>query len=136
MSKLELSAEQLAVISNNMFGGVNFTIRAYSNVIGADGTGGAEITAAGYVPIAVTNNLTTFPAADAANTSRSNAVKLPDPFMAITENFSILSYGIFKTSNGEFLGRKVLDAPYDVTDGQSFGFPVGSFTYEGTSVLT
>lgn len=128
---LEFSLSERNRIADNLFGGENFTIKAFSGVIAADGTGGTEITAAGYAAIAVTNNTATFP--NASNGTRANAVKLPSTFLEITADFTVLSLGFFKTSDNTFLARKVFDVPFEVYNGQSFGFQIGAITFTPTN---
>lgn len=110
-------------IANNMFGGEDFEIRAYSNTISATGTGGTEITAAGYSPIEIENNTTNFPLATAG--TRANVVAFSK---TLTAAATIVSIGIF-SEDGDFLARKVFDAPLTVEAGQLWRFPVGSITY-------
>ncbi len=112
------------IANTKFFNNEDFTIKAFSGVVSASGAG-AEITAAGYAPIAVTNDLTTFPAA--TNGTRSNAVIFETP--EFTEDADILSYGIFKTADGTFLGRVVKDAPFTVSVGQKLRFPVNSISF-------
>lgn len=111
-------------IANNMFGGVNFKIRAYSDTISATGTGGTEITAGGYSPIEIVNNAANFPLA--TNGQRTNAVAFEKTF---TTQATIVSIGIFATVSGDFLGRKILDAPLVIAAGQIWRFPIGSIIF-------
>ena len=115
-------------IANDLFGDANFTIKAFSNIISNTGTGGTEITAAGYSPIAVTNDTTNFPAATTG--TRSNAVAFERDF---TADASILSLGFFKTSDGTFLARKVYDAAFLVSAGQKWRFAAGSIVFTPTN---
>lgn len=121
---LEFSIIERNRLANDLFGGADFTIKAYSNTISSTGTGGTEITAAGYSAIAVTNNTTNFPAATTG--TRASAVEFTKSF---TADASIKSIGIFKTSDGTFLARKVYDTPLAVLAGQDWRFPIGSITY-------
>lgn len=111
-------------IANNLFGGANFEIRAYSNTISATGTGGTELSGDGYSPIAITNNLTNFPTA--TNGVRANAVAFEKTF---TAQKTIASIGIF-SATGDFLARKVLMTSLVVGANQNWKFPVGSITFE------
>jgi hypothetical protein len=121
---LEYSIVERNRLANDLFGGADFTIKAYSNTISATGTGGTEITSAGYSPIAVANNTTNLPAATTG--TRTNAVEF---FKSLTADASIKSIGIFKTSDGTFLARKVYDSPLAVLAGQDWRFPVGSMNF-------
>lgn len=114
-------------IANNLFGGANFEIRAYSNTISATGTGGTEIAVSGYSPIAIVNNTTNFPTATTG--TRANAVAFEKTFAAAA---TIVSIGFF-SSTGDFLGRKILPAPLVVGAGQNWRFPVGSITFTPTN---
>lgn len=121
---VEYSLEERNRIANDMFGGADFEIRAYSDTaIAADGTGGTEITADGYSPIEITNDTTTFPAATTG--TRANAVIFSKSF---DEAATIASIGIF-TQTGDFLARLVLDTPLEIEAGQLWRFPVGSFSF-------
>lgn len=119
---LEFSLVERNRIANDFFGGEDIVIKAYSNTISATGTGGTEITADGYEPIAITNNTTNFPVATTG--TRSNAVEFSKAF---TEDASISSYGIWAGST--FLGRVVFSSPFVVSAGQNWRFPVSSITY-------
>ena len=114
-------------IANNLFGGADFEIRAYSNTISNTGTGGTEIDADGYSPIEITNNLTNFPLATTG--TRTNAVAFSKTF---TEDAEIVSIGIF-SSSGDFLARRVLDEPLEVAAGQQWRFPIGSINFTPTN---
>lgn len=110
-------------IANDMFGGFDFEIRAYSDTVGADGTGGTEIDADGYEPIEITNDTTNFPLATTG--TRENAVVFSKTF---DEAATIVSIGIF-AAGGDFLARKVFDEPLEIEAGQLWRFPVGSITF-------
>lgn len=125
---IEFSLIERNRVANNLFNNANFTIRAYSNTIGADGAGGTELTSAGYSAINITNDLTNFPTA--TNGTRSNAVEYYRDF---TADGSISSIGIFNTATGEFLARKVYATPFLVTNGQRWRFAVGSITFTPTN---
>ena len=124
MANPEFSLLERNRIANSLFGGVDFVIKAYSDTVSATGTGGTEITAGGYSPIAVTNNTTNFPIASTG--TRSNAVEFSKTF---TSAGTIQSIGIFAAGTGDFLARKILATPLAVGAGQSWRFPVGSFTF-------
>lgn len=114
-------------IANDLFGGEDFEIRAYSNTISGTGTGGTEIDADGYSPIEIVNDTTNFPAATTG--TRTNAVAFEK---TLTEDATIVSIGIF-SSGGDFLARKVLTAPLEIEAGQKWRFPVGSITFTPTN---
>lgn len=114
-------------IANDLFGGEDFEIRAYSNTVSSTGTGGTEITADGYEPIEIENNTTNFP--NATLGTRSNAVAFEK---TLTEEATIQSIGVF-SSGGAFLARKVLTPPLAVEAGQKWRFPVGSITFTPTN---
>ena len=120
---VEFSLLERNRIANNLFGGANFVIRAYSNQISATGTGGTELVNAGYSAIAVENNTTNFPLA--TNGTRSNSVAFERAF---TESGSIASVGIF-AENGDFLARRVYDQPLVVEAGQNWRFPPLSISF-------
>lgn len=111
-------------IANNLFGGVNFEIRAYSDIVSDTGTGGTEITAAGYSPIAVANDTTNFPLATLG--TRENAVEFSKTF---TQSATIVSLGIFAAVSGVFIARQILAAPLVIPAGQTWRFPIGSFSF-------
>lgn len=124
---IEFSLTELNRIANDLFGGVDFEIRAYSDTLQADGTGGTELTASGYSPIAVTNDTTNFPTATTG--TRANAVVFTKTFDAAA---TIVSIGVF-TSTGGFLARDVLATPLAVEAGQIWRFTVGSFSFTPTN---
>lgn len=123
----EYSLSERNRIANDLFGGVDFEIRAYSDTIAADGTGGTEIDADGYSPIEIVNDLTNFPTATTG--TRANAVAFEKTF---TEAAEIVSIGVFSDTD-DFLARRVLDAPLEVEAGQKWRFPVGSITFTPTN---
>lgn len=131
MANPEYSLLERNRIANNLFGGVDFEIRAYSDIVSDTGTGGTEITVAGYSPIAVANDATNFP--PATDGSRANAVEFAKNFTAAA---TIVSIGIFAAVSGDFLARKILDAPLTIAAGESFRFPVGSFTFAAQNITT
>lgn len=124
---VEFSLLERNRVANNLFGGADFEIRAYSNTISSTGTGGTEINAAGYSPIQITNNTTNFPLA--ANGTRANAVAFQKTFTAPA---SIASVGIFSAA-GDFLARRVYATPLEVAAGQNWSFAVGSITFTPTN---
>jgi len=124
MANPEYSLLERNRIANNMFGGVDFEIRAYSDTISASGSGGTEITADGYSPIEIENDTTNFPLATLG--TRSNAVVFEKIF---TEAAEIVSIGIFAQASGDFLGRRVLDEPLEISAGQVWRFPIGSIIF-------
>ncbi len=115
-------------IANNLFGGADFTIKAYSDTISALGSGGTELTAAGYSPILILNNTTNFPLATTG--TRSNAVAFQK---TLTAAATIVSIGIFATASGDFLARKVLTVPLTIDAGQNWRFNIGSITFAPTN---
>ena len=121
--QVEFSLLERNRIANNLFGGANFVIKAYSNQISATGANGVELSNAGYSAIAVANNTTNFPLA--TNGTRSNSVAFERAF---TESAAIASVGIF-AENGDFLARRIYDQPLSVEAGQNWRFPVGSFSF-------
>lgn len=116
------------IANTKFFNNEDFTIKAFSDVVNTSGAG-TEITAAGYAAIEVTNDLTNFPTATIG--TRSNAVILETA--EFTEDASITSIGIYKTSDDTFLARKVYDTPLEVSIGQKWRFPVGAFYFTPTN---
>lgn len=119
----EISLIERNRIADDMFSGEDFEIRAYSNTVSATGTGGTEITAAGYSPISITNNTTNFPAATTG--TRTNAVVFQKQFTAAA---TIVSMAIFSAS-GVFLARKIPASPIAVGAGEYWRFNVGAISF-------
>lgn len=115
-------------IVNAMFGGAAYTpatsfkVKAYSNTISLTGTGGTEITSAGYSEINVPNNTTIFPTTTTG--AKASTAEYTRP---LTADASIKSIGVFD-QDGNFIGRKVYATPLAVLAGQDWRFPVGSIT--------
>ncbi len=120
---VEFSLFERNRIANNLFGGADFEIRAYSDTISSTGTGGTEIDADGYEPIEIENDTTNFPTATTG--ARTNAVAFQKQF---TEAATIASMAVF-SSGGDFLARIVPSSPLEVGGGEYWRFPIGSITF-------
>lgn len=125
----EFSLRERLRIANSVFGGATytpvgtFTIKAYSDTVGIDGTGGTELTAAGYSAITLANNTTNFPTATAL--PKSNAAPV---HRDLTAAASIKSIGVFDES-GNFFGRKVYATALAIAAGQQWRFAIGSISF-------
>ena len=124
---IEFSLLERNRIANDLFGGADIVIKAYSNTISNTGTGGTEITADGYEPIEITNDTTNFPSATTG--TRSNAVVFQKQF---TEEATIVSMAIFN-SDGDFLARNVLSVPLVIGENEYWRFAVGAIVFTPTN---
>lgn len=90
-------------VLNHIFGGADFTrpatlhVGLFTTLPNDAGTGGVEVTGAGYARVAVTNNSTNFPAASGG--SKSNGTQIQ--FAQATASWgNVKGFGIFDASSG------------------------------------
>lgn len=128
---LEASNFEKALLANSVFGGAaytpaaTFTIKLYSDTVDLDGVG-TEITATGYAPKDITNDLTNFP----STTTGIKALAVAHAFDALTEDSDpIVSAGIFDEDD-ELRYREVFDTPFTILDTQFYNLAIGDLTYQ------
>lgn len=126
---VEFSLRERLKIANAIFGGEayvipeTYTLKAYSNTIALDGTGGTELDNDGYSAIEFDNDTTMFPHAT-STLPKASAVEYHKDF---EEDASIQSEGLFD-EDGHLVLRVVYDPPLEVLAGQQWRFAVGAIT--------
>ena len=93
-----------------------------------DAGGGTEVTGGSYARLAVTNNLTNFPAASAR--AKTNGTVLT--MVTATANWgTIVAYALHDAStSGNMIGWSDLDAPIIINNGDTLQFTAGSLAYQ------
>lgn len=128
---LEASTYERAAIANAVFGGTaypdaaTYTLKLFSNAVSLAGVG-TEITADGYEPLEITNNLVNFPSA--ADGEKENAVQLEMTTLA-EDSAEIVSAGLFD-ENGNLRYCKVFDTPFIIQSGQFYALAPGDLTIQ------
>lgn len=91
-----------------------------------DAGGGTEVSGGNYARVAVTNNLTNFPAASGGSKSNGTAITFPT---ASASWGSVTHVGIYDaTSGGNLLGYAALSLAKTVDNGDTLQFAAGALT--------
>jgi hypothetical protein len=128
---LEASTYEKNAVANAVFGGttypdaVTFTLKLFSNTVSLAGVG-TEITADGYEPLDITNNLTNFPTT--SDGTKENAVQF-DMETLTEDSEEIVSAGLFDES-GNLRYREVFATPFVIEAGQYYSLGIGDLSFE------
>jgi hypothetical protein len=95
-----------------------------------DAGGGTEVTGGSYARLAITNNLTNFPASSGG--AKSNGAVL-DMVTASAGWGTVVAYALFDASSaGNMIGWADLTSPVLITNGDTLRFAAGALTYSLT----
>lgn len=95
-----------------------------------DAGGGTEVTGGSYARLAITNNLTNFPASSGG--AKSNGAVL-DMVTASASWGTVVAYALFDASSaGNMIGWADLTSPVLINNGDTLRFAAGALTYSLT----
>jgi hypothetical protein len=95
-----------------------------------DAGGGTEVTGGSYARLAITNNLTNFPASSGG--AKSNGAVL-DMVTASAGWGTVVAYALFDASSaGNMIGWADLTSPVLINNGDTLRFAAGALTYSLT----
>lgn len=128
MSKSDYLENELL---DHVFGAATYTppatlyVALYTAAPDDAGAGGTEVSGTGYARVAVTNNLTNWPAA--VNSQKGNGTEISFGTVGAGGWGQITHFGVYDAaSGGNFLGAGELDTPITANEGDTVRFQAGA----------